>query len=74
MGGADEYEGRVEVCYNGVYGTVTDDQWGTDDAIVVCRSLGFLDTCKLREGGEVRRGREGGSKGRKEGVHSPHAL
>ena len=41
IGGQNSLEGRVEVCYSGVWGRVCSDLWGRADAAVACRQLGY---------------------------------
>ena len=41
VGGERESEGRVEICAEGLWGTVCDSGWDQREAVVVCRQSGF---------------------------------
>ena len=42
VGGANESEGRVEICINNAWGTICDSGFTKEDAKVVCRQLELL--------------------------------
>ena len=43
VGGTKDYEGRLEVCINQVWGTVCSRSWGSTDTKVACRQLGHQE-------------------------------
>ena len=50
-GGSNEYEGRVEICINQVWGTICSgssySRWGVTDGRVVCKQLGHQEFGKF---------------------------
>ncbi|XP_063063056.1 galectin-3-binding protein A-like [Engraulis encrasicolus] len=56
VGGKGPSEGRVEVFHAGSWGTVCDDNWGMEEARVVCAQLGFRGALSAEAGGKFPAG------------------
>ena len=41
VGGANSLEGRVEIYHNNTWGTICQNYWNVNAAIVLCRQLGY---------------------------------
>ena len=41
MGGLNEAEGTVEICFESLWGLIDESGWGLNDARVVCEQLGY---------------------------------
>jgi len=56
VGGTEASEGRVEVYHSGRWGTICDDYFGTPDARVICRQLGYPDVIEVLTRGRFGQG------------------
>ena len=43
VGGTKPSKGRIEVYHGGSWGSVCSDDFDLKDAVVICRTLGFMD-------------------------------
>ena len=46
VGGSGDYEGNVQLCYNGVWGYICHYDWDNNEAQVVCKQLGYSAASK----------------------------
>ena len=37
-------EGRIEICVNGVWGSICNNGWTSASAFIICKQLGFTDS------------------------------
>jgi hypothetical protein len=51
VAGTNAREGRLEIQFNGVFGTICDDGFDVQEAIVACRQLGFSGGTGVQGGG-----------------------
>ena len=56
VGGSTSSEGRVELFYQGAWGTVCDDGWDLNDATVVCKQMGFSSASAAQHGAHFGQG------------------
>eukprot|EP00118_Oscarella_pearsei_P005268 m.24021 g.24021 ORF g.24021 m.24021 type:complete len:1002 (+) comp28562_c0_seq2:1525-4530(+) len=59
VNGPGPSEGRLEIQYGGVWGTICDDQWDMNNTEVACRQLGFSGALSFAK--KARYGRGGGT-------------
>ena len=48
-GGINRLEGRVEIMYQGIWGTICDDGWDDTHTGIVCRELGLFNGTETRQ-------------------------
>ena len=61
VGGPHNWEGRMEIFWNGTWGAISDSQWTVNDARVVCRQLQHAAGSGMITGVSTR-----------SGAHEPH--